>query len=83
METNNTAVITTATNRNILLGIVQNDTTKAATARKSGIPMTTFDRKIKGGGDFTLRELGSIAEALGLTLADILPVDLLSSRNAA
>jgi DNA-binding phage protein len=82
METN-TAVITTATNRNILLGIVQNDTTKSATARKAGIPMTTFDRKINGGGDFTLRELGAIAEALGLTLADILPIEIITRRNAA
>lgn len=79
METS-TAAITAATNRNILLGIVRQDTSKNAIARKAGIPMTTFDRKIKGIGDFTISELGSIAEALDATLADILPVDMLTAK---
>lgn len=83
METNSTAIVTAATNHNILLGIVKHDTTKNAVARKAGIPMTTFDRKINGRSDFTLRELGAVAEALGLGLADILPVELLSHRDAA
>jgi len=82
METNNTAVITTATNQNILLGIVKQNTTKNAVARNSGIPATTFNRKVDGKADFTLRELGAVADALGLTLADILPVKLLAKDAA-
>lgn len=77
MELNHIAVISTAINRNILLGIVQNGTSKNAVARKAGIPATTFDRKITGTGAFTIPELAYIADALGLTLADIIPADLI------
>jgi len=82
METN-TAAITAATNRNILLGIIEKGSTKNAVARNAGIPTTTFDRKISGHSDFTIRELGTIAAALDLTLGDILPVKLLTRRDAA
>jgi len=82
MATNYTAEITSATHRNILLGIVDKDTSKNAVARKAGIPTTTFDRKLNGHGDFTLRELGYIAAALGLTLGDILPTELLTKDAA-
>lgn len=81
MATNYSAV-TTATNRNILLGILTKGTSKNATATKAGIPISTFNRKINNTGDFTLRELGQIAEALGLELADILPTELIA-RDAA
>lgn len=82
MEPNNNAV-TTATNRNILLGILTKGTSKNATATKAGIPISTFNRKLNNTGDFTLRELGQIADALDLTLADILPGELITSRAAA
>lgn len=82
METNNTGVITTATNHNILLAIVKQKTTKNAVAQKAGIPATTFNRKVDGKADFTIRELGEVAEALGLELADILPVELLAKSAA-
>jgi len=81
MDTSTTQV-TAVTNLNILQGIKRRDTTKNAVARKAGIPATTFDRKINGKADFTLRELGAIAEALHLTLGDILPVELLAARAA-
>jgi len=81
METNNTAVITTATNENILTEIKRLGTSKAAVAHNAGIAMTTFDRKMKR-HDFTIRELGAIAEALNLTLADIFPVALLAKDAA-
>lgn len=82
MDTTTTHV-TALTNHNILLGIVKQGTTKNAVARAAGIPATTFDRKVNGKSDFTLRELGQVAEALGLTLADILPVNLLTTKAAA
>lgn len=82
MATNYTAV-TTATNENILLGIIKKGSSKNATATKAGIPISTFNRKINNTGDFTLRELGQIAEALDLDLADILPRELIAGRAAA
>ena len=83
MGTNNTAVVTATTNHNILVRISQQGTTKNALAHKAGIPKTTFNRKIDGHAGFTLAELGQIAEALGLELIDILPVNLLTAKAAA
>ena len=82
METSATQV-TAVTNHNIILGIVKQNTTKNALARKAGIPATTFNRKVDGKADFTLRELGAVAEALGLELIDILPIELLTAKVAA
>lgn len=85
MGTNNTAVITTATRDNILREIDAKGTSKAAVARDADIPMTTFDRKISDNPkyNFTIPELGDIAEALGIELADILPAALLTTKVAA
>lgn len=69
MGINTTAIA--ATNRNILLGILDKGTTKNATAIRAGIPSTTFTRKLNNCGDFTLRELGQIADALDLKLEDM------------
>jgi len=83
MGTNHTAVVTAATNHNILLAIAKQKTTKNAVALEARIPKTTFNRKIDGVNDFTLAELGAVAEVLNLTLADILPAELLAHRSAA
>ena len=80
MDTSTTRV-TTVTNHNILLAIVKQKTTKNALAAKAGIPSSTFNRKVDGKGDFTLVELGDIAEALGLTLWDILPANPISAGS--
>ena len=82
METNG-GDITATTNQNIIRGIVELGTNRNAIARKAGIPLTTFNRKLDGHADFTLRELGKIAEALDRQLADILPSELLSPRRVA
>ena len=81
MEMNDGDIIAT-TNRNIILGIVETDTSRNAVARKSGIPLTTFNRKLDGHKDFTLRELGQIANALDKQLGDILPLEIIT-RDAA
>lgn len=75
MGTNNTAVISTATRNNILNHIDGKGTSKHAIARKAGIPMTTFDRRLEHPEQITLKEAGSIAAALGVTIADILTLD--------
>lgn len=79
----NVSAISAATSRNILLGILEKGSTKNATAVKAGIPSTTFTRKLNSSGDFTLAELGQIAEALDLQIADILPTEMLTHRDAA
>lgn len=71
MGTNVSAISATA-KQNILLGILEKGTTKYAVAAKAGIPSTTFDRKLKNAGTFTVEELGYIAEALDLQLEDML-----------
>jgi len=82
METNATA-LSAATKQNILLGILEKGTTKNATALKANIASTTFTRKLNNPADFTLRELGQIAEALDLQLADVLPTEVISPGKAA
>lgn len=68
----NVSAISAATNRNIMLGILDKGTTKNATAIKAGIAPNTFYRKLNSCEDFTLRELGQIANALDLKLMDML-----------
>lgn len=71
MATNYTAV-STATKRNILLGIIDKGTSRSATAAKAGISSSTFHRKLNNPEQFTLKDLGSIAQALDIELKDIL-----------
>lgn len=70
MGTNAAAIA--ATKENILQGIKDRETTKNATAIKAGIAPNTFYRKLNKCGDFTIAELGQIADALDLNLHDIL-----------
>jgi hypothetical protein len=82
MEHNNPD-ISSATKQKIRQVIRDEDTTNYAIAKKAGIPNTTFDRKLRDTGpDFTLRELGQIAEALDRQLVDLLPSELLNRRAA-
>lgn len=46
---------------------------KKWTAEQSGIPLSTFLRKLRGHGDFTLRELALAARALNVSPASFLP----------
>ena len=71
MEPDNPAVVT-ATNRNILLEILTRGTSKNAVAAKADISTSSFHRKVTGKTDFTLRELGKVAEALDLKLTDLI-----------
>lgn len=68
----NTSALSATTKQNILLGILEKGTTKNAVALKAGIAPTTFDRKLKNAGAFTVAELGQIAEALDLKFADLI-----------
>lgn len=71
MGTNDNAVVT-ATNRSILLEILTKGTSKNAIAARANISTSSFHRKVTGKTDFTLRELGRVAEALELKIEDII-----------
>lgn len=63
----------TETAQKILDAIDRVERTQKWTATKAGIALTTFSRKLHGGGDFTLSEISRIAKVLGIHPADLLP----------
>lgn len=69
------ADLISATIRNIKRGRIDQDLTKNALAIKAGIASTTFNRKLNCPADFTLRELGQVAEALNVKLVDLIKAD--------
>jgi DNA-binding Xre family transcriptional regulator len=70
METKPTASAAAA--RKIKFGLVDNKLTRNALAVRAGIPTTTFSRKLDQKPEaFTLKELGDIAEALGIQFEDL------------
>jgi len=71
METNNNGEITATAKRNILVRLVDKGLTKNSLATEAGIPSTSFDRKLKHPEQFTLKDLGSIAQALDIELKDL------------
>lgn len=42
-----------------------------ALSEEAAIPYTTLDRKLKAGGDFSIREIKALASALGVTAAEL------------
>jgi hypothetical protein len=71
MEQNVTA-ISAATNHTILHKIAEKNTNRNALARSAGIPPTTFNRKVDGHAPWDIKELGQIADALGMKLPAVL-----------
>jgi DNA-binding phage protein len=59
----------------IFKAILDAERSQSWVANKSGIPVTTLRRKLQGQGDFRLGEVASIAQALNLTPADLLPTE--------
>lgn len=54
--------------RNVLAAIRTSGLSFAAVAEASGVPRSTLDRKLRiGVGDLTVREVKSLADALGTT----------------
>lgn len=68
--------------RNIAAAITRKDRSKKFTAELAGIPLTTFNRKINGGGDFTIKEICMVADALGVEPGELIPAAL-THRSAA
>ena len=68
---NNTTDIRSVTRRNILVQIVDKGTNRNALATAAGIPGTSFNRKLDHPEQFTLKDLGSIAQALDIELKDL------------
>ena len=52
-------------------------------ARKAGIALTTFVRKLEGGADFTVGELRRIAMALQVSASSLLPDDFFENAKVA
>ncbi|QIG57711.1 helix-turn-helix DNA binding domain protein [Arthrobacter phage Shoya] len=71
METNPPPVSVVAA-RNIKSHLVDQGLTKNALAIKAKIPATTFDRKLGRPEQFTLKDLGDIAEALNVTFEHLI-----------
>ncbi|WP_437582685.1 hypothetical protein ACSAGD_10505 [Paramicrobacterium sp. CJ85] len=53
--------------------ILDAERTKKWTAEKSAIPTTTFNRKLRGGAEFTIGEVLRVADALSVHPYDLLP----------
>ena len=49
------------------------------TAEAAGIPLTTYRRKLAGHTDFTVAELGKIADALNVAPSTLLPAAFASA----
>ena len=69
METNEGAISATA--RKIKLELVDQNLSRNALATRAGIASTSFTRKLEHPEQFTLKDLGSIAQALEIKLADL------------
>lgn len=57
----------------VAAAIGRSNLTRSEIAEKAFIPRTTLNRKIAGAGEFTLTEISSIALALGIDPAELLP----------
>lgn len=56
---------------------------KSWVAERTGIPYSTLGRKIIGGTEFTISELLTIAEVLGVSPASLLPSDIRAALTPA
>jgi len=57
----------------VAAAILRSGKSKSHVANASGIPLTTFIRKINGHSDFSLSEINSIAQVLGISCAHLIP----------
>lgn len=68
---NGRASLSAATTRNIEQALADKNLTRNTLATKSGIPKSTLYRNLNHPEQFTLRELGQIAEALEVPFVDL------------
>lgn len=54
-----------------------------AIAAKAGIPRTTLKNRLSGRTDFTVREVGLLAEALRTTPSKLIPTEIMEGKAAA
>lgn len=71
MDKNNPTLSALAA-RNIKIALADRDLKKTALANQAGIPTTSFDRKLKHPEQFTLKDIGSIAEALDIPFTELI-----------
>lgn len=68
--------------RNIAASITRKNRSKKSVAEMAGIPLTTFNRKINGHGDFGVTEIAAIADALDVHPGSLLPAQFAGVRAA-
>lgn len=68
--------------RIILQAILDAERSQQWVANKAGIPVTTLRRKLQGHTDFRLGEVASIAQALNVNPAELLPSTFQMEVNA-
>lgn len=87
MDTNNpTNNINTEVALRIAATMTNQGRSKKGVAEASGIPLTTFSRKLNGGAhaaQFTVTEIALIADALNIHPAKLFPASFLEARIAA
>ena len=69
--------------RNIAAAITQKDRTKKSVADGAGIPLTTFNRKLKGKADITVMDICLIADELHVNPATLAPAAFHNTAVAA
>lgn len=69
--------------RNIAAAITQKDRTKKSVADSAGIPITTFNRKLKAQAEITIMDICLIADALGVNPASLAPTSFHTPAAAA
>lgn len=67
----------------ILSAMTDADRSRKWTARKAGISESTFQRKLHGGGGWTVSELYRISEALSIPATDLLPEPFMAAMRLA
>lgn len=72
---------TSATHQKIEAARVGTEYSRNQLSTRTGIPYTTLTRKLNGISDFTVGEIGRIADALGVPPWDLLPDEFLEEAG--
>lgn len=59
--------------RNIAAAITLKNRSKKSVAESAGIPLTTFNRKIRGQADITVTDICAVADVLGISPVELAP----------
>ena len=66
----------------VIEALMRTDRSEKWTADRAGIAYPTFRRRLRGDRDFTVNELGRIAQALGIHPSELLPEQFRADKAA-